>query len=119
MVSISSARIHGLNNEKYYSENYSCYQWSFHFMEDSIVKYIGWDDVNIFLKKDEEEAEELLKQYKKNFENVEIYDGDEVDVLYGVDKRVVAIGNVQKDIWLDVIDNFVIKPFSKLYVFGK
>lgn len=113
-VNIASGRINGLNNEKFYSEGCCSYQWAIYFTETSTIRFLNLS--HIVLGKDEKEAEKLLEQYKKNFEDAGIREKSEIAVLYGENKSVFAIGRLRKDIWIDVDDNFSVKTFSKLNV---
>lgn len=113
-VSITTGRITGLKGEKFYCCR-NCYQWLITFTETSQANFCN--SVNVYLGEWEEEAEKILNQYKKNFENAEIYDEDEVAILYSENGGIFAIGKLRKDIWIDVNDQFTAKSFSKLKVF--
>ena len=115
-VSITNGRINGLNGKKFYCCR-NCYQWIITFTESSGGSFCS--SLNIYLGDYEKEAEKALNLFKKKFENVEIYDKDEVSILYDEGGSVHAVGKLKKDIWLDMDDQFFVKPFSKLNIFQR
>lgn len=64
----------------------------------------------------EEEGEKCCNQLKENFKEANIFEGNEVAVIFEDDGTVIAIGNLGEDVWIDVTDHFVKKPFKDLNI---
>ena len=97
-VNIATARIKGLKKPPYYFDHHCYYAW------------------DIKVGNTEEEGEVFCNQFKENFNEAHIYDGDKVAVIFGDDGRVLAIGNTGEDAWIDTTDKFVKKTFAELNI---
>lgn len=112
-INVATARINGLKNPPYYYDRKNYYAWD-----------ITFDDASTLLLKNlpfikvgntEEEGEIFCKHLKKIFNDAHINENDKVSVIFGDDGRVLAIGNLGEDVWIDTIE-FCKKNFAELNI---
>ena len=63
-----------------------------------------------------DEALETFLNLKATFAALDISDGSEVIVLYNDDGKILAIGAIGTDAWIDTNDNYKIKSFKDLNI---
>jgi len=113
-VNIATARIKGLEELPYYFEHNCYYAWDIVFEDTSTFSFYNLAFIKVGNTK--EEGEIFCNQFKDNFKEAHIYDGDKVAVIFGDDGRVLAIGNIGEDTWIDTNDKFIKKTFAELNI---
>lgn len=113
-VNKATARINGLTKEPYYWEHHGYYTWDVLFSDTSTLFLENITFIKMGCTK--EEAESFWNEIKENFEQAGICEGQKVNVLYGPDCNVRAIGFIGKDVWIDTCDKFAKKTFKELNV---
>lgn len=113
-INIATARIDGLTKQPYYFDHHCYYAWDIMFNDTSTFLF----DNIAFIKvgKNKEEGEKFCNQIKENFREANIYDGERVAVIFGDDSRVLAIGKIGDDMWIDTADKFAKKTFAELNI---
>lgn len=109
-IGIAIARINGLKNTPYYFDAKCFWACDILFFDTSSLKFtnLPW----IWLSENSKsEAEQEYDKLKKNFSDAGIYDGDKVAVMFRENGRVIAIGSIGIDCWIDVENRFVKKNF--------
>lgn len=113
-MNVALGKIRGLDRPKYYCKEKGRYHWWLHFTDTTTSRFHNL--AGIYLSEDEDEAEKVLQQFKKNFKAVGIKEDMEVIVLFEDDNFVYAIGLPERDLWIDVNDQFIVKTFGELDV---
>jgi len=113
-VNIATAQIKGLKNSPYYFKHHCYYAWDIMFEKTSTLLF----DNLAFIKVGDHEKDAVIfcDKIKENFSEAHIYDGNKVAVLFGDDGKIIAIGNIGEDAWIDVTDGFVKKTFENLNI---
>lgn len=113
-VQVATARIEGLNEPPYYFDHHCYWVWDIKFSDTSTLLFNNIPFIKV--GDTEEEGVAFCNQLKENFKQANIYDGDKVAILFGKDHRVIAIGCIGQDSWIDVNDKFVNKTFKELNI---
>ena len=113
-VNIATARIRGLTERPNFLSDRGYFSWNITFDEKSILIFINLSFINMGYT--ETEAEFFCNQIKVRFKSAQIYEGDKVAVIFRDDGRVVAIGNMGEDVWIDTTNQFVKKTFAELNI---
>ena len=113
-VSITTARIKGLNILPYYHEGCGFYVADIYFEDTSTSWFFKLSGIK--LGNNKEEVEHFCNILKSHFNEAHIHDGDKVAVIFGDDGVVLAIGKPGEDAWIDVTDLFVKKTFAELNI---
>lgn len=113
-INIATARIEGLTEQPRYFDHRCYYVWSITFSKTSTLKFNHLPLIRV--GETEEEGKKICNQFKENFKEAHIHEGDMVAVLFGNDNSVIAIGKLGEDLWVDATDNFVNKTFGELNI---
>lgn len=111
-VNFTTAKINGLNEHPFYFEHHCDYAWGITFPDKPFFNL-----AYIYVGRTKEEAMFYYNQFKGNFDQAGIFDGDTVAILS--DKKngfVRAIGSIGQDSWIDVKDKFACKTLKELKV---
>ena len=111
-INIATARIKGLEDPPYYFESKCYYAWDIMFKDTSTLLFANLPCIKV--GNTIEESEIFCNELKENFKKAHIYDGDKVAVIFEKDGRVLAIGNLGEDAWIDTTDKYVKKTFAEL-----
>ena len=116
-VNITTARIEGLEKEPYYFEHKCYWAWDIIFSTPNTfaVKNLTW----IKMGDDSKEADKFCNMLKRNFKKANIHEGDKVTLVFETHGRVIAIGSIAQDKWIDVRDKFAVKRFKDLNIIVK
>ena len=114
-INIGTARIEGLINEPRCSKSYAnhYYSWNIEFHESSTL-LLQQTFYKFFMGETEDEAKKAYSQSCENFRKSEIYEGDQVAVLFEDGGEVIAIAKTGEETWIDVRDKFTPKTFEEL-----
>ena len=114
-ICIARAKITGLNKKPFYFEHRVDWRLNIMFEETSTLLFHNL--AFIPMEYSEEEANKTYEKLVSKFKMAEIYNNDEVAVIFNnKDGEVLAIGAHGKDQWIDVKDNFKFKKFSNLNI---
>lgn len=113
-VSEATARMNALSTPPVYWSHKCYYVWNI-ILEDTSTLIFHHPS---FLKMGDtsEEAVEYCNKVKDIFKNAGIHDGDMVDLLFERSGDVRAIGNKERNVWIDLSDKFATKTFNQLGV---
>jgi len=113
-LNIATARIEGLTKPPYYFDHHCYYAWDIMFQDTSTFLFDNLTFIKVGNNK--EEGELFCNQIKEKFREAHIFDGERVAVIFGDDSRVLAIGNIGDDMWIDTTDKFTKKTFEELNI---
>jgi len=130
-LNVTTARIHGLNDEPYWFEHRLFYAWAITFSDCLYHNLFNLDYIKVgdTEKKDEKAAKAFCQILKENFKKANIEDESKVAILYTSDFKVLAIAHIEKDFsissindlknfcWIDVRQQFTAKSFEELCLF--
>ncbi len=113
-VSEATARMNALSDPPFYWPHACIYAWNI-ILEDTST--LMFRHPSFFKMGDTlEEAVEYCNKVKEIFKEAGIHDGDMVDLLFERDGHVRAIGNKERNVWIDLNDKFATKTFNQLGV---
>ena len=116
IFTMASAQIYGLTASPYYSKIFQYFAWNIMFSHNCSTYF--WNLPYINLGNNKEESVQLCQQFKQNFQQCCIHDGDDVMVILDEDGTVRGIGSTQVEkTWVDVDTNFSVKPLKHLKCF--
>ena len=114
-ICIARAKITGLNEKPFYFEHRV--DWRLNIMFEETSTLLFHNVAFIPMGYSEEEANKSYEKLVSKFKMAEIYNNDEVAVIFNnKDGEVLAIGARGKDQWIDVKDNLKLKRFSNLNI---
>ena len=130
-LNVTTARIHGLNDEPYWFEHRLFYAWAITFSDCLYHNLFNLDCIKVgdIEEKDEKAAKAFCQTLKENFKKANIEDESKVAILYTNDFKVLAIAHIEgnfnissisdlkKFFWIDVRQKFALKSFEQLYLF--
>lgn len=113
-IKIATGEINGLNKEPYYHNDLCAYFWDITFSNTSCFLFNNIPFIKV--GNTEEESISFCNKLKKVFKEANIHDGERVAIIFKNSGKVIAIGKLGLNLWIDVRNNFALKTFKELKI---
>lgn len=103
---MTTARICGLKGKAYYNRSRGIYMWNVTFEGAATLIQKYWI---LSAGETEEEAKEYQKEITKKLGELQIFNGNEVAILFNSEGKVFAIASLGQDEWISIEKRKIVK----------